>query len=143
MSNTASASAERWGIPDAVIASTIVALGTSLPELVTGLTAIRKGHPELLVGNVIGADILNVLFVIGVSACAADLPLVQTDASGLVVDGGLSILTVMIPTMLLMLFFFRGCIFKATTTGHFSRWMGVPLVGMDVGYLVVSYAVSV
>ncbi|MEM6855763.1 MAG: sodium:calcium antiporter, partial [Planctomycetota bacterium] len=99
--------AERWGIPDAVIASTIVALGTSLPELVTGLTAIRKGHPELLVGNVIGADILNVLFVIGVSACAADLPLVQTDDAGAVVTGGLSILTVMIPTMLLMLFFFR------------------------------------
>ncbi len=136
--------AERWGIPDAVIASTIVALGTSLPELVTGLTAIRKGHPELLVGNVIGADILNVLFVIGVSACAADLPLVQTDAdTGLVVTGGLSILTVMIPTMLIMLLFFRGCIFNATGKGYFSRWMGVPLVGMYLAYLVVSYAVSV
>lgn len=129
--------AERWGIPDAVIASTIVALGTSLPELVTGLTAIRKGHPELLVGNVIGADILNVLFVIGVSALAAPLPLVDTAASSPYV-----ILTVMLPTMLVMLLFMRGCIFNATRTGHFSRWMGAPLVAMYFAYLVVSYAVS-
>ncbi|MEM1107750.1 MAG: sodium:calcium antiporter [Planctomycetota bacterium] len=130
--------AERWNVPDAVIASTIVALGTSLPELVTGLTAIRKGHPEILVGNVIGADILNVLFVIGVSAVAADLPLIDPDAALPAV-----ILLVMIPTMLIMLFFFRGCIFKATSAGSFSRWMGVPLVAMYVAYLVVSYVVSV
>lgn len=130
--------AERWGVPDAVIASTIVALGTSLPELVTGLTAIRKGHPELLVGNVIGADILNVLFVIGVSACAAELPLIDPTAQMPAI-----ILLVMIPTMLIMLLFFRACIFNAAGKGHFARWMGVPLVGMYVAYLVVSYAVSV
>lgn len=135
--------AERWQVPDAVIASTIVALGTSLPELVTGLTAIRKGHPELLVGNVIGADILNVLFVIGVSACAKELPLVETDAVGQVIPGGNSILLVMLPAMLLMLFYFRGCIFTAVRHGHFARWMGAPLVAMYVAYLVVSYAVSV
>ena len=129
--------AERWGIPDAVIASTIVALGTSLPELVTGITAIRKGHPELLVGNVIGADILNVLFVIGVSALAAPLPLIDPTAKTPAV-----ILTVMLPTMLLMLVFMRGCIFAATGRGHFSRWMGVPLVASYLAYLAVSYAVS-
>ncbi|MEO1237881.1 MAG: sodium:calcium antiporter, partial [Planctomycetota bacterium] len=130
--------AERWNVPDAVIASTIVALGTSLPELVTGVTAIRKGHPELLVGNVIGADILNVLFVIGVSACAAPLPLIDPTAELPAV-----ILLVMIPTMLVMLFTMRACIFSAVRTGYFARWMGVPLVAMYVGYLVVSYAVSV
>ncbi|MEM9881602.1 MAG: sodium:calcium antiporter [Planctomycetota bacterium] len=130
--------AERWNVPDAVIASTIVALGTSLPELVTGLTAIRKGHPELLVGNVIGADILNVLFVIGVSACAAELPLIDPAANLPAV-----ILLVLIPTMLAMLLFFRGCIYRAAAVGHFSRWMGVPLLAMYVAYLVVSYAVSV
>lgn len=129
--------AERWGIPDAVIASTIVALGTSLPELVTGLTAIRKGHPELLVGNVIGADILNVLFVIGVSSLAAPLPLIDETAKRPDV-----ILTVMIPAMLIMLFYMRGCIFAATRTGYFSRWMGAPLVASYFAYLVVSYAVS-
>ncbi|MEM7624376.1 MAG: sodium:calcium antiporter [Planctomycetota bacterium] len=129
--------AEEYGIPDAVIASTIVALGTSLPELVTGITAIRKGHPELLVGNVIGADILNVLFVIGVSALAAPLPLIDETAKRPDV-----ILTVMLPAMLLMLFYMRGCIFAATRRGHFSRWMGAPLVASYVAYLVVSYAVS-
>ena len=134
--------AERWGIPDAVIASTIVALGTSLPELVTGITAIRKGHPELLVGNVIGADILNVLFVIGVSALAAPLPLIETDAAGVMIPGGNTILTVMLPTMLVMLVFMRACIFRAAGTGHFERWMGGPLVAMYLGYLVVSYWVS-
>ncbi|MEM9418384.1 MAG: sodium:calcium antiporter [Planctomycetota bacterium] len=130
--------AERWNVPDAVIASTIVALGTSLPELVTGLTAIRKGHPELLVGNVIGADILNVLFVIGVSACAAPLPLIDPDAAMPAI-----ILLIMIPTMLLMLFYFRGCIALASAKGSFSKWMGVPLVAMYFAYLIVSYAVSV
>ncbi|MEM8736882.1 MAG: sodium:calcium antiporter [Planctomycetota bacterium] len=130
--------AERWNVPDAVIASTIVALGTSLPELVTGLTAIRKGHPELLVGNVIGADILNVLFVIGVSALAAPLPLIDPTAQLPAI-----ILLVMIPTMLIMLAFMRLCIFGATAKGYFSRWMGIPLVAMYLAYLVVSYAVSV
>ena len=134
--------AERWGIPDAVIASTIVALGTSLPELVTGITAIRKGHPELLVGNVIGADILNVLFVIGFSALAAPLPLVETDAAGTVIPGGYAILTIMLPTMLIMLLFMRLCIFRATRVGHFDRWMGAPLVAMYLAYLVVSYVMS-
>jgi cation:H+ antiporter len=134
--------AERWRVPDAVIASTIVALGTSLPELVTGITAIRKKHPELLVGNVIGADILNVLFVIGFSSLAAPLPLVETAADGSIVPGGATILTLMLPTMLVMLFFFRGCIFRAGQSGHFSRWMGVPLVAMYVGYLVLSYVMS-
>ena len=134
--------AERWGVPDAVIASTIVALGTSLPELVTGITAIRKGHPELLVGNVIGADILNVLFVIGVSALASPLPLVETDAAGVVIPGGDTILTVMLPTMLIMLVFMRVCIFRAANTGRFDRWMGGPLVAMYLGYLAVSYWVS-
>jgi cation:H+ antiporter len=58
----------RIGIPKSIIAATLVAFGTSLPELVTAITAARKGHGELAVGNIIGADILNVLFVVGVSA---------------------------------------------------------------------------
>ena len=129
--------AERVGVPQAVIASTIVALGTSLPELVTGITAIRKKHPELLVGNVIGADILNVLFVIGFSALAADLPILDESARSPAV-----FLLIPIPTMMIMLVFMRLCIFRATRTGHFSRWMGTPLVAMYVAYLALSYAFS-
>ncbi len=58
----------RLNIPNAIIAATLVAFGTSLPELVTAITAVRKGHGELAVGNIIGADILNVLFVAGAAA---------------------------------------------------------------------------
>ncbi len=58
----------RFNVPDSVIAATIVAFGTSLPELVTAVTAVRRGHGELAVGNIIGADILNVLFVAGSAA---------------------------------------------------------------------------
>ncbi len=60
--------ATRIGVPDSIIAATLVAFGTSLPELVTVITSVRKGHGELAIGNVVGADILNVFFVAGVSA---------------------------------------------------------------------------
>jgi len=123
-----------WGVPKAVIAATLVAFGTSLPELVVGITAIRKGHPELLVGNVIGADILNVLFVVGAAAMAKPLAITE--------PGTAIFLWLHLPTMLLMLMLFRGYIFKATSVGNFSRWMGVPLVAMYLIYTVVGYAVS-
>jgi len=60
--------AERMGIPSAIVAATIIAFGTSLPELVTAVTAARKDHGDLAIGNIIGADILNVLFVAGMAA---------------------------------------------------------------------------
>jgi cation:H+ antiporter len=60
--------AQQLHIAQGIISATLVAFGTSLPELVTAVTAVRKGHGELAVGNVIGADILNVLFVAGASA---------------------------------------------------------------------------
>ena len=46
----------------------LVAFGTSLPELITGITSAKKGHGDLAIGNVIGANILNILFVVGASA---------------------------------------------------------------------------
>jgi len=60
--------AHRMKVPESVIAASLVAFGTSLPELITVITSIRRGHGELAVGNVIGADILNVLFVAGTAA---------------------------------------------------------------------------
>jgi len=65
---TVEITALRAGIPKSVIAATLVAFGTSLPELSTAVNASRRGHGELAIGNVIGADILNVLFVVGASA---------------------------------------------------------------------------
>lgn len=65
---TVQESALRLSIPEGVISATLVAFGTSLPELVTSVTAVRKGYGELAIGNIIGADILNVLFVAGAAA---------------------------------------------------------------------------
>lgn len=65
---TAHASAVRLSLPEGVVSSTLVAFGCSLPELVTSVKAVRKGYGELAIGNIIGADILNVLFVVGTSA---------------------------------------------------------------------------
>jgi cation:H+ antiporter len=62
------AASYRLEVPEGVVAATIVAFGTSLPELVTAVTASLKGHGDLAVGNIVGADILNVLFVSGAAA---------------------------------------------------------------------------
>ncbi len=129
--------ARQFGVPQVVIAATMVALGTSMPELVVGLTAVVKGHPELLVGNVIGADILNVLFVIGASAAAAPLPILDPTAELPNV-----FLLVHLPAMLLVLVLFRLFIWKACRQGHFSRWMGAPLVVLYCVYVVIQYAVA-
>jgi cation:H+ antiporter len=61
-------SAVRMSIPQGVVSATMVAFGTSLPELVTSIKAVQKGHGELALGNIIGANILNVLFVAGGAA---------------------------------------------------------------------------
>ena len=63
----------RIGVPEDVIAATMVAFGTSLPELMTAISAIRKGHPEITVGNIVGENVLNCLFVIGAAAAARPL----------------------------------------------------------------------
>jgi cation:H+ antiporter len=126
-----------WHVPKVVIASTVVALGTSTPELVIGLTSIFKGHKELLVGNVIGADILNVLFVVGAAATAAPLPLFDaaSDLPGV-------LLLLHLPTMLLILFLFRVFIFRANLRGSFRRWYGLPLVLIYILYTVVQYVIT-
>lgn len=131
--------ARQWGVPDVVIAGTIVAFGTSLPELVVGVQAIRKGHYELLVGNVIGADILNVLFVIGAAAVAAPLAIAYDQATQ---QATTSFVYIALPAMMAMLIYFRLCIFKASKDGHFSKWMGYPLLAGYVAYSVASFWMS-
>lgn len=61
--------ARRFGVSDRVTGLTIVAIGTSLPELATSLVAARRGHSDLAVGNVVGSNLYNVLLVLGVTAC--------------------------------------------------------------------------
>lgn len=70
--------ATKLGIPQSIIAATLIAFGTSLPELMTAIQASRKGHGEIAVGNVIGANILNVLFVVGASAAVSPKGIIVT-----------------------------------------------------------------
>ncbi len=129
--------AEKAGIPDAVLSATLIAFGTSLPELVVAVSSVRKGHPELLVGNVIGADILNVLFVIGAAAVAAPLPIVSPESSSPYV-----FLVFQLPTMLAVLVLFRIFIARAIRRGSFERWYGWPPVAIYVAFVVLQYALA-
>ncbi|WP_432402054.1 calcium/sodium antiporter [Wukongibacter sp. M2B1] len=120
-------SAIRIGIPQSVVAATLVAFGTSLPELVTAVTAVRKGHGELAIGNIVGADILNVLFVVGSAAA--------------VTRGGLNVpfnfYKLQIPTMLIVLLTFR--VFAKSKSNEISKLQGLILFGIYIVYLILNY----
>ena len=63
------------GVPSAIIGFSVIAVGTSLPELVTGVTAARKGVPDLSLGNIVGANVLNLLLIVGLSGTIQPLVL--------------------------------------------------------------------
>ena len=65
--------AKAWGMSDAVIAITIVAVGTSLPELVTAIIAATKRNPQLVLGNVIGSNLFNLMFILGTASTVKPL----------------------------------------------------------------------
>ncbi len=117
--------AGRLSIPEEIIGATLVAFGTSLPELVTAIQASRKGHSELAVGNVIGADILNVLFVSGAAAAVT--------SEGLKANG--DFFKFYFPAMIIVLILFRiGIMFSKKQIG---RPIGVMLL---VVYLLATVA---
>ena len=122
--------ATRLQIPDAIIAATLVAFGTSLPELVTAVTAVRRGHGELAIGNVLGADVLNVLFVSGAAAAVT--------AGGLAVPPQFFYL--LFPSMLFVVLVLRFGISR-TGTGQFSKAFGFALLGAYVVTQVLGYVV--
>ncbi len=128
---TVSIMAERIGVPKHIISATLVAFGTSLPELVTAITAVRRGHGELAVGNIIGADILNVLFVAGVSAAATP--------GGLQADG--QFFQFLFPAMLFILIVFRIGIF--VSGDQLKRPFGIVLVGTWLLVTILSYVLSI
>lgn len=121
----------RFNVPEEIIAATLVAFGTSLPELVTAITAVRRGHGELAVGNIIGADILNVLFVAGVSAAATP--------SGLQASG--KFFQFLFPAMVIILIVFRIGIFVSGS--QLKRPFGVVLVATYILVTILSYIFSV
>lgn len=67
--------AEALGVPSAIIGFSVIAIGTSVPELVTGVTAARKGVPDLSLGNIIGANVLNLFLIVGLSGTIQPLVL--------------------------------------------------------------------
>jgi cation:H+ antiporter len=122
----AAEAATRIGVPQDVVAATLVSLGTSLPELATAVVAIRKGHPQIMVGNVIGADILSCLFVIGAAAAATPL---QVPAN---------FFRFHFPAMLLILYSFRFFV-SLNRDGWFKRIQGAWIFGLYIAYLVLQY----
>ena len=79
--------AQILGMSERFIGLTIVALGTSLPELVTSVTAAKKGNADIAIGNIVGSNIFNILFVIGTTALIVPVPY----ASGFLIDGIIAI----------------------------------------------------
>ena len=92
MVDGASGIASMLGVSDAIIAVTIVAAGTSFPELMTSVVAARKGDTDMAMGNVVGSNIMNILLILGVASSIAPLPLGQIGIVDLIIVAGSSIL---------------------------------------------------
>ena len=122
------------GVPETVVALLFVALGTSLPELVTTITSLRSGHASLGVGNVIGANVFNLVLVSGVAVSLApfDVP-----CENFLLDTGLNMslvfeIPVMLGVMALM-------IFPTLAKKKLSRWQGILLLGIYVAFCVCQF----
>lgn len=116
--------AEALGVPQRVIAVTFIALGTSLPELVTSVVSLIKGYSNVGFGNIIGANILNMLLVIGIPATVAGIPLeastVRTDMPVALLVMGILLIPILIRK-------------------KSSRIQGIALLGVYVAYCVMSF----
>lgn len=82
--NSASFLASMFGLSDTLIGLTIVAIGTSLPELVTSLTALKKGDTGIVIGNIIGSCLFNILFILGISSAIVPMPIAPTMMTDLI-----------------------------------------------------------
>lgn len=124
--------AQSLGVPESVIALTFVALGTSLPELVTAITSLAKGHGALSLGNVIGANLFNLVLVSGISITLApfDIP---RNAS---VAGVNASLAVDIPLMLFVMLFLA---LPALIRGKLSRIQGIVLLLIYGAYCIFQF----
>ena len=112
-----------FGISSGMIGLTVIAIGTSLPEIATGVTAGRRGHGEIVVGNILGADILNVCWIAGASAVVN--PLVV----------GPKEIHFMMPTMLVVV----GAMLLMMRTGYrLTRRDGIILTSLYVVYLILA-----
>ncbi len=124
--------ATEFGVPDTVIALTFVALGTSLPELVTAITSLVKGHGALSLGNVIGANLFNLVLVSGVSTVISPFGVPSGSQIGGVPASYVLDLPVMLGVMLLLTV-------PALIRGKLSRVQGILLLCVYIGFCAMQF----
>ena len=125
--------AQALGVPESVIALTFVALGTSLPALVTAITALVKGHSALSLGNIIGANLFNLVLVTGVSAALRPFPVPASKQ----IAGMNSSLVVDIPVMLLVMALLT---IPALAKKKLTRAQGIGLLVIYAAFCVYQFA---
>lgn len=131
---SATAIAHQLKVPETIISLTIVALGTSLPELVTAITALMKGHGALSLGNIIGANIFNLVLVSG-AAISINPFVVPAEAKFLGMNASLVF-------DLPLVFIVMGVMTIPTVlTGKLRRWQGISLLAIYAAYCVLQFVV--
>ena len=124
--------ASALGVPESVIALTFVALGTSLPELVTAITSLAKGHGALSLGNVVGANLFNLVLVSGMAITLNPFEL----PAGKTVGGMNASLVVDVPVMLIVMWIMT---IPALITGRMRRWQGISLLVIYAAFCVFQF----
>lgn len=125
--------AQSLGVPESVIALTFIALGTSLPELVTAITSLIKGHGSLSLGNIVGANLFNLVLVSGMSVTLAPFHIPQSA----VIGGMNASLVLELPVMFLVMLLLT---VPALVRGKMSRFQGVLLLLIYAAFCVVQFS---
>lgn len=125
--------AEGLGVPESVIALTFVALGTSLPELVTAVTSLLKGHGALSLGNIVGANLFNLVLVSGVATVLSPFSIPQSKS----IAGINASLVIDIPVMLFVMAFMT---LPALIKGKLTRAQGIILLIIYAAFCVLQFA---
>ena len=124
--------AQALGVPESVIALTFVALGTSLPELVTAISSLIKGHSDLSLGNIVGANVFNLVLVSGVSVTLAPFTIPQSS----MLFGINSSLVMDIPVMLLVMLIMT---VPALARGRLFRVQGIALLCVYAAFCIIQF----
>ncbi|MDD6144274.1 MAG: calcium/sodium antiporter [bacterium] len=124
--------AQALGVPESVIALTFVALGTSLPELVTAIASLVKGHSALSLGNIIGANLFNLVLVSGVSVTLSPFAVPASKTIG----GMNASLVVDIPVMFIVMLLLS---VPALKKGKLARWQGIALLAIYAAFCVFQF----
>lgn len=126
--------AKEIGVPESVIALTFVALGTSLPELVTAITSLVKGHGSLSLGNIIGANLFNLILVSGVATTIS--PFIVPASK--MVFGINSSLLIDIPIVFIVMGLM---LIPALIRGKLSKWQGIVLLVIYLAFTIFQFVI--